>query len=99
MPPRARPRGATSLLALGFALPLGAARFLVLVSAAVPPLRASDLSLFITDGRQGVNLRRGVWHHFRIALESTHDFIVIDRAGNGNSEQTEVADEVWIREV
>ena len=58
---------------------------------------AADLSLFITNGRQGVNFYKNTWHHFQIVLKKQRDFIVLDRAGPGdNLEETKINDEVWI---
>jgi len=37
----------------------------------------------MTNGRQGINYRRGVWHHALLALESPCDFLVVDRGGPG----------------
>ena len=71
--------------------------FLVLVGGDVDPIGAADLSLFITNGRQGVNFYKNTWHHFQIVLKKQRDFIVIDRAGPGdNLEETKINDEVWI---
>ena len=77
--------------------------FLVLVGGDVggdvDSIDAADLSLFITNGRQGVNFYKNTWHHFQIVLEKQRDFIVIDRAGPGdNLEETKINDEVWIPE-
>ena len=77
--------------------------FLVLVGADVGgdfgPIGAADLSLFITNGRQGVNFYKNIWHHFQIVLKKQRDFIIIDRAGPGdNLEETQINDEVWIPE-
>ena len=73
-------------------MPMDDAAFLVLVANA----DASDLSLFITDGKQGVNLRKNVWHHPHIVLDKPRDFIVVDRAGDDNLEEIKLRDEVWI---
>ena len=81
--------------------------FLVLVAADVGrdasgdfgPIGAADLSLFITNGRQGVNFYKNTWHHFQIVLKKQRDFIIIDRAGPGdNLEETKINGEVWIPE-
>ena len=63
--------------------PLGNASMLIVVAPAGPSphlvvaFRASD--------HQGVNYRRGVWHHPLIALDGDGDFIVIDREGEGEN--------------
>jgi len=63
-------------------VPLGNVRFVALVARAGTRPRAGDLHAFVTDGRQGVNYRRGTWHHPLIALDPG-DFLVVDRAGPG----------------
>lgn len=40
---------------------------------------------FLARSGQGINLRRGVWHHPLLALHATSDFLVIDRVGDGNN--------------
>ena len=78
-------------------LPLDQLPFLVLVAADVTPVTAADLSLFITNGQQGVNLYKNTWHHFQIVLDEQRDFIVVDRGGAGdNLQETRIEDEVWI---
>lgn len=80
-------------------LPLDDLPFLVLVATATDgvPMTATALSLFITNGRQGINFYRNTWHHFQIVLGKTRRFMVVDRAGSGeNLQQTELQDEVWI---
>jgi len=82
-------------------IPLDDLPFLVLVATgtgdASVPITARQLRLFITDGRQGVNLRKNTWHHFQIVLGRRRDFLVIDRAGPGaNLEEARVEGEVWI---
>ena len=55
------------------------------------------LDAFIAGPQQGVNYRRGVWHHFVLALEAESDFLVIDRAGpEQNLEEIELASDAPI---
>ncbi len=61
-------------------IPRGNGRFLVLVASAAKTIQPEDLKLFVTNGKQGVNYRRGVWHHFLLSLEKSQEFIVIDRS-------------------
>jgi ureidoglycolate lyase len=63
--------------------PLSTIPFLVVVAAPGDDLSAESLRAFITDGRQGINYRRGVWHHALLALETACDFLVVDRGGPG----------------
>ena len=73
-------------------VPLGEARYVVVVAAdpAAPP-RA-----FLAQ-RQGINYRRGVWHHPLIVLDRITDFLCLDRAGPGaNCEEVGLAQEWWL---
>lgn len=63
-------------------VPLNGQRFLVV--AADSPADAGRLRVFISNGRQGINFRRGVWHHPLLALEAG-DFLVADRIGEGGN--------------
>lgn len=65
-------------------VPLGAARrFVVVVAAAGVPAEAlaGQLQAFVTDGRQGVMLAPGTWHHGLLALDAG-DYLVLERRGD-----------------
>ncbi|MCI0516891.1 MAG: ureidoglycolate lyase [Woeseiaceae bacterium] len=64
-------------------IPLQRFVFIVVVGPAGESIAAEDLRAFVSNGRQGINYRRGVWHMPLIALEAGHDFLVIDRIGEG----------------
>jgi ureidoglycolate lyase len=50
---------------------------------------------FLASHGQGVNYRRGTWHHPLIALDRVSDFIVVDRVGAGaNCDELALA-RVW----
>ncbi|GAB2463506.1 ureidoglycolate lyase [Comamonas humi] len=66
-------------------VPLEAQPFIVVVAPVGESVEPGDLRAFITDGRQGVNYRRGVWHHSLIALEAPARFLVVDRGGPGDN--------------
>ena len=68
-------------------VPLNGQAFLVVVSASLPAPAQPDpeaLRVFVSDGRQGINFRRGAWHHPLLAL-SPGDFLVADRLGPGDN--------------
>jgi ureidoglycolate lyase len=50
----------------------------------------STLACFKASGVQGVSYNRGTWHHPLLPLQEVHDFLVIDRQGDGHN-----LDEVW----
>jgi ureidoglycolate lyase len=45
--------------------------------------RPGALQAFVTQGWQGVNYARNVWHHPLLALHEVSDFVVVDRGGPG----------------
>ena len=63
-------------------IPLTEARYLVVVAPA-GALDPTQIRAFVSNGWQGVNYAKGVWHHPLLALPGTTDFIVIDRVGEG----------------
>jgi ureidoglycolate lyase len=63
-------------------LPLANVRYAVIVAPA-GEFDASRMRAFASNGWQGVNYARGVWHHPLIALDHVSDFVVIDRGGEG----------------
>ncbi|MDU3066807.1 MAG: ureidoglycolate lyase [Escherichia coli] len=61
-------------------------RTLISINRAQPanlPL-TSTLRAFITNGEQGVNYHRNVWHHPLFAWQRVTDFLTIDRGGSDN---------------
>lgn len=66
-------------------IPMGLHRWLAVVAPAGEPPKPSDLCAFIASAGQGVNYRRGVWHHPLIALEAVSNFVVVDRGGAGEN--------------
>ena len=59
-------------------IPLSAHPYLVVVAPA-GAFDAGKLQAFAASPNQGVNYRKGTWHHFNLALAGVSDFLVIDR--------------------
>lgn len=59
-------------------IPLSGRPYLVVVAPA-GYLKLDQLRVFRASGQQGVQFRRGTWHHFCLALEAESEFLVIDR--------------------
>ena len=80
-------------------VPLAPARFVVVVAPAGESVEPADLRAFVTNGRQGVNYRRGTWHMPLIAFETGQEFLVIDRAGDApNCDEHTLDDSVLLLE-
>ena len=61
-------------------LPLAGASYLIVVAPA-GEFDPAQMRAFWTEGWQGVNYAKGVWHHPLLALERVSDFVVVDRGG------------------
>jgi ureidoglycolate lyase len=87
--------------------PLGSQSFTPLQGrpflAAVAPAGEFDpaaIRVFRAAPGQGVNYRKGVWHHFLLPLEAESDFLVVDRAGPGDNLdeiELDLADQILVR--
>ncbi len=86
---RAQPRELPFVINLLECHPLGSQAFIplsdhpFLVVVALNP--DTPPRAFLARGGQGVNYRRGAWHHPLIALDALSDFLIIDRGGGGNN--------------
>lgn len=86
---RAQPRALPFVVNMLECHPLGSQAFIpmtdhpYLVVVALNP--ESRPRAFLARHGQGVNYRRGAWHHPLIALDAVSDFLVIDRGGGGNN--------------
>lgn len=74
----------------------GTVRFVVVVAPSLADGRPGAPVAFHTDGRQGVRLAAGTWHHPLIALEAG-DFLVIERRGAAVDCDVEPAGPVLLR--
>jgi ureidoglycolate lyase len=74
-------------------IPLGDNPFVVVVAPRGDTVKVGDLRAFITNGRQGVNYHRGVWHHILLVPKQAMQFIVVDRGGPEKN-----CDEFWFPE-
>lgn len=87
--PRAMPLAITMMerhpLGSQLFMPLSARPYLVVVARPGPAPAVADLHCFLAQGTQGVNYGVGVWHHPLLALDTTSDFLIIDRSGPGNN--------------
>ena len=66
-------------------MPLHDRPFLVVVAPPGSEPEPAAIRCFVTDGRQGVHLNKGVWHHYQLSLGEPADYLVIDRGGPGEN--------------
>jgi len=56
-------------------------RFVIVVARAGDAPKTDALEAFVTDGRQGIMLAPGTWHHALLAVDAG-DFVVIERGAS-----------------
>jgi len=66
-------------------IPLEHRPFVIVVATRGDTVAVENLRAFITNGQQGVNYYRNVWHHAVIALDELTRFLVVDRGGPGDN--------------
>jgi len=63
-------------------MPLHDRPFPVVVAAAAEHVGPADVVAFMSNGRQGVCLHPGVWHHAQLTLEQAGDYLVVESRHN-----------------
>ncbi len=66
-------------------IPLSHFKFFVVVAPAAESVEPEDLRAFVTNGSQGVNYHKGVWHMPMIALEGGQEFLIVDRGADSEN--------------
>ena len=66
-------------------VPLDPTPIVVVVAPRGETVALEDLRAFVSNGRQGVNYHRGVWHLPLIALRQGQQLLVVDRGGPGQN--------------
>lgn len=75
--------------------PLCQTPFLILVAKPAQALDESKVELFISNGKQGINFYKNVWHHYLMPLENDSEFLIIDRkASDENCVQVDLKSEI-----
>ncbi|MDJ0906854.1 MAG: ureidoglycolate lyase [Woeseiaceae bacterium] len=80
-------------------VPLTPAKMIVVVAPPEQSVEVGDLRAFVTNGRQGINYKRGTWHMPLIAFEAGQEFLIIDRAaGEPNCDEHVLDEPVMLEE-
>ena len=66
-------------------IPLAPFSFVVVVAPAGESVDIEDLRAFVTNGSQGINYHKGVWHMPLIATEGEQAFLIVDRVPAANN--------------
>lgn len=61
-------------------IPLNEFTFSVVVAPIGDSVDTRELRAFTTNGRQGINYHRGIWHMPLISTEAGQEFLIVDRA-------------------
>ncbi len=76
-------------------IPLAPFSFVIVVAPVGEAVDVADLRAFVTNGSQGINYHKGVWHMPLIATAGGQAFLVIDRVpGENNCEQVVLGESV-----
>lgn len=64
-------------------VPLSPCKMIIVVAPPGESVEAAELQAFETNGKQGINYSRGIWHMPLLALTAQQRFLIIDRGGDG----------------
>jgi len=69
-------------------VPLDQQAFIVVVALSLDDDKPDEPHAFLAQADQGINFRRGVWHHPLLAIGKPGRFLVVDRVGPGDNLET-----------
>ena len=79
-------------------IPLSPCRMVVVVAPPAESVDTSALRAFVSNGRQGINYRRGTWHMPLISFDEGQEYLLIDRGGNEPHCEESLLDDVVLLE-
>ncbi|ENW17261.1 Ureidoglycolate hydrolase [Acinetobacter haemolyticus CIP 64.3 = MTCC 9819] len=82
-------------------IPLQQQKFIIIVALPLDHSQPDEQQIyaFLSNGKQGITYRQGVWHHPLITLEAESDFLVVDRIGGGqNCDVYHLVESKWVIE-
>ncbi|MBW3695906.1 ureidoglycolate lyase [Vibrio sp. T187] len=66
-------------------IPMLGQPYLIVVAPKGDKPQLNQSRAFYSNGKQGVNYHKGVWHHPVLALTEQDKFLIVDRAGEGHN--------------
>ena len=63
-------------------IPLSPCKMVIVVAPPEEAVDAGALRAFVSNGRQGINYRRGTWHMPLISFTAGQEYLIIDRGGD-----------------
>jgi len=78
-------------------IPLSPCKMVIVVAPPEESVDADALRAFVSNGRQGINYRRGTWHMPLISLTAGQEYLIIDRGGDEpNCEEHTLDDAIYL---
>lgn len=66
-------------------IPMNETPVIVAVAPVSSHIDTEDIRVFVTNGKQGFNYKKGVWHMPLVSTESRQKFVIVDRIGPGDN--------------
>lgn len=66
-------------------VPFDSTPIVVVVAPRAEEVAVDSLRAFVSNGRQGINYHRGIWHMPLIPLKQGQQMLIVDRGGEGNN--------------
>lgn len=79
-------------------VPLSRCKMVVVVAPPAESVDIHSLRAFVSNGRQGINYRRGTWHMPLISFDEGQEYLIIDRGGDEPNCEEFLLDEAVILE-
>jgi len=78
-------------------IPLSPCKMVIVVAPPEESVDAGALRAFVSNGRQGINYRRGTWHMPLISFTAGQEYLIIDRGGDEpNCEEHTLDDAIYL---
>lgn len=74
------PRGSQAFIPMNSSSPL-----IIAVTEPSDTVDLNNIKAFVSNGKQGVNYNKNVWHMPAICLDADQQFMIIDRGGKGDN--------------